>query len=90
MTLQPTEEQIDKIRDVLDEDMDWRGLYSTSEKLFALIRDIVLEEAALVVEDTDVVEAKPGYGGSYYAQLGDAKATLSEAATAVRAMKGTP
>lgn len=50
------------------------------------VRAQVLEEAARAVEDTDVVEARGGMN-SYYAQLGDAKATLAEAAKAVRALK---
>lgn len=41
----------------------------------------VLAEVATIVEDTDVVEASE----SYYAQLGDGRATLKAAATAVRA-----
>jgi len=44
--------------------------------------------AATAVEDTDVVEARGrGIMGSYYAQLGDARATLAEAAKNVRALR---
>lgn len=43
----------------------------------------VLAEAATIVEETDVVEAPRGE--TYYAQLGDGRATLKAAAAALRA-----
>ncbi len=48
-----------------------------------------LEEAARAVEETDVVEARGGMN-SYYAQLGDARATLRDAAAAIRSLSQQP
>lgn len=47
-----------------------------------------IETAAKACEETDVVEAT-GTMGSYYAQLGDGRATLKAAASAIRALKST-
>jgi len=49
-----------------------------------------LEEAAKLVEEADVVEARGSSMASYYAQLGDARATLNEAAKAIRALMEKP
>jgi hypothetical protein len=75
--LEPTEEQFRAVCRVVSECPDPVDAWN-------LIRDMVLEAAALACEDTDVVEARE----SYYAQLGDARATLGDAARAIRAMKG--
>ena len=49
----------------------------------ARVRREAFEEAARVVEDCEVAEAK---GDTYYAQLGDASATLDAAAAELRAL----
>jgi hypothetical protein len=65
---------------------------SSYEEERILIRRAVLagmELAAEVADDVDDVEAK-GVMGSYYAQLGDARATRRAIVSAIRALAGKP
>jgi outer membrane protein TolC len=57
----------------------------TTFTVFNLIRNMALEAAALAAEETDVVEHT---GDTYYAQLGDGRATIRAVAQAIRALKG--
>lgn len=61
----------------------WHAWESEIHRFAELVRDEALEEAAKVAEDDDHIVDVPGY----YAQLGDAKLTAHNIATAIRGLK---
>lgn len=58
--------------------------FGSKHRAFTVLIRETIEEAARRCEDTDVVEAPRR--DTYYAQLGDGRATLQEAARSIRAM----